>query len=539
MREARPTRSRPLRVSRVMAATAVALAGAGALAASASAATRSTSLTTLTAAPAGQTTTGGLLDAADSAFSGGPVGWLPYGGAAVSVVSDVGDTALGALAVTSAGGYTGAASPYFGVQPGARYRAAGWALASGAGHSVSFALRFYDAAGSVIGAGTEVGDAVTDSTTAWTQTVPVIGIAPAGAVTAQAVFVDVDSAAGELNYLDDVTLTQTTGVAAPLAAPLHTSGPHLLDRYGRQVTLHGINLDGLEHSPTANVTTAEVTAAQQWGANFVRIPLAEQYALPNSCGWDQNAYLSAVDTLVDAATSRGMLVLLDLHTNTPSGCATPVQQVMPDSQATTFWHTLANRYKANPLVAFDLYNEPHNVSDVVWRNGGTVTSGGVTYQTPGLQALYRTIRATGATNLVFASGNNWATSYPADYPLTKTSNLIYAAHAYTCPAGLPSTGATCNPGPGGIDDPSTLLNNWNTAGQTWPVMVTEFGFPDKWDGTYIANLTQSVTSRGWVGWDVFAFDGTNSGMFDLVKDAGPLYDPSPAGMAAVNAMLGD
>ena len=77
-----------------------------------------------------------------------------------------------------------------------------------------------------------------------------------------------------------------------------------------------------------------------------------------------------------------------------------------------------------------------------------------------MQQLYNIVRGTGATNLIFASGVNWAESFPSTAPLTGTRNLIYAAHAYTCPTGLPSTGATCTTGPDGtIYDPSRLLGN--------------------------------------------------------------------------------
>ena len=111
-----------------------------------------------------------------------------------------------------------------------------------------------------------------------------------------------------------------------------------------------------------------------------------------------------------------MFIMLDLHTNALTACAAPTQQDMPDAKAVTVWTTLANRYKSNPLVGFDLYNEPHDVSDTVWHSGGTVTSSGVTYQAVGMQTLYNTVRATGATNLVFASGTNWATAFPGDRP---------------------------------------------------------------------------------------------------------------------------
>ena len=209
----------------------------------------------------------------------------------------------------------------------------------------------------------------------------------------------------------------------------------MLDGLGRIVHFHGVDIDGLQYSNTANVTPSEMSVAQAWGANFVRLPLAENYLVPGDCSYD-SSYLSKVDAMVNAATSQGMFIMLDLHTNALTACAAPTQQDMPDAKAVTAWQTLAARYKSNPLVGFDLYNEPHDVSDAIWHSGGTVTSSGVTYQAVGMQTLYNTVRAAGATNLVFASGNNWATAFPATAPLTGTSNLIYAAHAYTCPSGL-------------------------------------------------------------------------------------------------------
>ena len=261
--------------------------------------------------------------------------------------------------------------------------------------------------------------------------------------------------------------------------------------------------------------------------------------MPGDCSYD-STYLSKVDAMVNAATSQGIFVMLDLHTNALTACAAPTQQSMPDANAVSVWTTLASRYKGNPLVGFDLYNEPHDISDAVWHNGGTVTSSGVTYQAVGMQTLYNAVRAAGATNLVFASGSNWATAFPATAPLTGTSNLVYAAHAYTCPSGLPSSGATCTVGPDGtIYDPSGLLSHFATIGRTAPVMVTEFGFPDKNDGRYITNVENYAASHGWVGWDVYAFDGSTGGLFDLWKNTGSMIEPAVSGMAVMTGMLND
>ncbi|MCW2550183.1 MAG: Endoglucanase precursor [Mycobacterium sp.] len=489
--------------------------------------------------PPGQTTTSGMLPPAASSFDSANTGWTSYGGAGVAQTLSAGHAAPGALAVTSAGGFTGAASPAFTVTPGARYSASAWLRSKATGHQVGLALQFRDASGAVISAASQLGQTLVDNHNDWSQTAPVVGFAPSNAASANVVFLDYDGPAGDLQGVDDVAVTRTVGVAAKVIGPLTTQGPNILDANSRVVHFRGIDIDGLQYSNQANVTTSEVAVAQSWGANFVRLPLAENYVVPTDCSYD-STYLSKVDAMVNAATASGMFIMLDLHTNGVTACTAPKQQLMPDPNSVTFWKTIAARYKSNPLVGFDLYNEPHDVSDRVWHFGGTVSSSGVTYSAPGMQTLYGTVRGTGATNLVFASGTGWATGFPDTMPLLLTTNLVYAAHAYTCPNGLPSSGATCTVGPDGtIYDPSGMLSHFATVSQLTPVMVTEFGFPDRNDGRYISNVINYAAGHNFVGWDVYAFDGFTSGLFDLWRTTTTPVQPTPSGMAVMTGMLGD
>ena len=489
-----------------------------------------------TTAPAGQATV--VKTAYD--FGSGLTGWSPVANPA-SWVAGIGHNAAGALAVTTAGMFTGAVSPKFAVTPGARYSADAWTLAALTGHNVGVAIKFLDSSGNAIAGSVQFSQAVTDNATTWARTNRVVGFAPANAATAEVFALSMDPSLNLIDYVDDVTVWQSTSYAAPLAGPLKTSGSKVLDAQGREVHLHGVQLGGMRATNwNANtVSTAEVDAAHRYGANFARLPVSENPMTPGDCSYDAN-YVSTVDRIVNDVTSRGMLMLLDLHTNAVSSCGDwSQQQKLPDNGAVTFWQTYAAKYKNNPLVAFDLYNEPHDVSDSVWRNGGSVFTGGVTYTTPGMQKLYDTVRATGATNLVFASGNGWASSYPAGAPLTGTSNLVWGVHAYTCPSATPANGGTCQSGPGGLEDPSGILGNFAQIGATQPVMVTEFGWPDPTDGRYLAAVDSYATSHGWVGWNAFVFNNFTGGPFDLMKDVGALWNPTQAGMAAITAMLND
>ena len=109
------------------------------------------------------------------------------------------------------------------------------------------------------------------------------------------------------------------------------------------------------------------------------------------------------------------------------------QGLMADYPGSTeFWSQVAARFANNPLAAFDLYNEPHDISIEVWLNGGTVPKYSIfPYQTTGMQQLNDAVRATGARNLVLVSGNNWANTPPTT--LVRGSNIAYEVHGYTCP----------------------------------------------------------------------------------------------------------
>ena len=530
-------------VRRVVTVTAiVAAAGWSALPAQAGHKKPTTTATTTTtsapaAAPTGQVTT----VIGQTGFDNGLAGWVSVI-APTSWTPAVGHDAPGASAVSASGQFTASASPLFAVKPGTRYAANAWALAgNGGGHKVGVALKFYTVNGTIIPGSTQMSQPVTDNSTAWSQTYRAVGFAPSDAVSASVLTVSLDNVTGVTDYFDDISVTQTTGTPAPIVPPLSTSGTAVLDGQGRSVQLHGVQLGGMKSMSWTpdTVSATEIDAAHRWGANFARLPVAENPFVSTDCSYDPN-YVSTIDRIVNDVTSRGMVLLLDLHTNAVTKCGIwDQQQKMPDSEAVAFWQAAASRYKNNPLVAFDLYNEPHDVTDSQWRNGGTITSSGVTYQAAGMQKLYDTVRATGAHNLVFASGRGWASVYPATAPLTGTNNLVWGVHAYTCPTLTPANGGTCQSGPAGVEDPSGILDSFAVVGTSQPVMVTEFGWPDPTDGDYISNVTAYVTAHRWVGWNAFTFQQFTGSQFDLLKDPGVFWDPQPTGVSVINGMLFD
>jgi 3D (Asp-Asp-Asp) domain-containing protein len=498
---------------------------------------------------------------ADFATSTG--GWSATGGT-VSWVSTPTDGSTGALAVTASGAAmsawsatvssdqlmacTGDVTP---ATPGTVYTGTAALQAETAGTGVQTMLLF--CTGTAMG--TLVWGPLTSvAATGWTSAQAVVGVAPAGTTGVVLGLVVADTSAGQRLVVGHA---QVTGVVppGPVVGPLSTSGNTIVDGTGHVITLRGVDLFGLEDSGSAPADTEQnVADIRSWGATMVRVSLGEQLWLDTSCAYDPT-YAQTVAQLVHWITADGMVALLDLHFSNPADlyptpaaaaqaaadgqCATAGQMPMADTGAITFWKQVATMFASNPLVAFDLYNEPYFVSQSVWLDGGSAidpNSGGPsTYPVVGMQQLYDTVRSTGATNLVVVSGPDWANEVPTT-PLSGT-NIVYSVHAYTCPNGPPPTfGCTSDP-----TDPSGILDAWESFSATHPVMVGEFGWPDHYQSTYMANVIAQAERSGW-SWDAFAWDGTPGSMWSLLQTGsttggpGDPYEPSPSGMPVLCAM---
>src|SRR5207244_2153921 len=108
---------------------------------------------------------------------------------------------------------------------------------------------------------------------------------------------------------------------------------------------------------------SSIDAMKAWGANAVRVPLNEDCWLAlNGAPPDRSGtnYVNAVMTYVSALNSKGLLVILDLHWNAPGTDPATSQQPMADrDHAPDLWRGVAQAFKDNGSVLFELYNEPH------------------------------------------------------------------------------------------------------------------------------------------------------------------------------------
>jgi cellulase (glycosyl hydrolase family 5)/invasin-like protein len=373
-----------------------------------------------------------------------------------------------------------------------------------------------------------------------------------------------------------VTLTETFG-------RLHTVGSHIRDAAGNNVLLRGVNFQiGLPDSyfinefPPRSVYDEFV---KTWKPNVVRlfVDLA-QWTRPcvttrRLDHYDAD-YRTAVQSYVSAMTDRGVFVILVLGSNPRKACddSTHRRFALKSSNerldAGRFWAKLAAMYRANPLVGFDLYNEPHDISNTIWQFGGVVHTE-PRWHAAGMQPLLGAVRSAGAHNLVFVEGPVWGNVVPPSLlhgsSGAAATNVVYTAHYYACPKrdrGYPGDGSVtpyrCGPGvapptpgtpcPSGSvlpawADPGRVLRNWSAwrSSHDQPIMEDEFGWPGNSSvtDTCFVKATVDYDEAHNISWSAYAFELWSDHVFSLARH--PIrhnFTPTTSGCAVYARLSG-
>jgi hypothetical protein len=248
------------------------------------------------------------------------------------------------------------------------------------------------------------------------------------------------------NVIATVANVQSFGGGA--LAGLHVSGNQILNGENQAVPLRGVDKSGSEYECLYGggvfdgpADAASVTTLGTWGISVVRLPLNEDCWLGiNNVPIGGSTYQSAIVDYVNLLTAGNMATILDLHWAAPGGTQSNQQTPMPDADhAPAFWTSVAQTFKSNSSVIFDLYNEPYpdNNADsaAAWaclKDGGSCP--GVSYQAASTQSLVDAIRATGSTNIIMVPGVQYTNSlsqWLANKPADPTGNLAASWHSYS------------------------------------------------------------------------------------------------------------
>ncbi len=209
---------------------------------------------------------------------------------------------------------------------------------------------------------------------------------------------------------NSLTPSMSQSVSNPTA--FQVIGTKVYDPNGQEFIAKGVNVftwDG-----TKNIDNYMDT----WGFNTVRVP---NYLLGS---WNQphpadDGYATN-RAIADAYTQRGAVVIFDAHDLIGSYYEGENFEVLKDH-----WRTMAQEFKDNPYVWFNLHNEPGNktAQPEKW----------VSYH----RELIDIIRAEGAQNNIVIDGETWGQDYKTRTILNKAAevmegneNIMFSLHIY-------------------------------------------------------------------------------------------------------------
>lgn len=237
---------------------------------------------------------------------------------------------------------------------------------------------------------------------------------------------------------------------------------------------YGCSTEPTDSDPLSDLSKIQASSAF-WRANVVRIQVAPENL--NSGESVSQGVLHDLSDEVRLANRLGMVAIITDQQEYFSGPPLPTATAVP------FWNTIASKFKDDPAVFFDLFNEPRlglakgsgkkgSTYWNVWRNGGTTTTAKATrYDFVGMQTLLSDIRSDGAENIVIAEGLNVDKNLKGipQYALSGT-NVAYGMEPDLTPKD---------------DTPEEWALNWGNLSKSVPIMMEAF---QDWPGSPTCNV---------------------------------------------------
>lgn len=350
------------------------------------------------------------------------------------------------------------------------------------------------------------------------------------------------------------------------AAGVFVAGNRLVDDEGRTVVLKGVNRSGSEYACVDGwgffdgpVDQASVDAMADWRVNAVRVPLnsacwlgiTSQLASENA-SFTGAAYQAAIKGYVDLLSANGMYVILDLHW---TGCGTSPclanwLKPMPErAHAAEFWGSVAEAFKDNTSVLFDLFNEPTTVDWPCWRDGGCTAFEGDEsneFTVEGMQPMVDAVRSAGAlTRPILLGGLQYANDmrgWLANLPSDPSNSLVASVHLYNFNSPCPTMVAGSQTAADAITCfTSTQYNSLDNIAKAHPVVFGELG-QEGCSSDFVDPMLTWLDQRGFsvLGWAwntadcssfpalISDYDGTPTAFGEAFRRAFTAGGPAPS-----------
>ncbi len=209
-----------------------------------------------------------------------------------------------------------------------------------------------------------------------------------------------------------LVIASLLGIAARAAPVAATTAPVPL----------GVTLSGTQWGrPLADIDAEVWAIRNDWHSNVVRFQVQQDRFSTDT------AYQAYIWAAIGEGLSAGLTVVINPQTEPVPGWT--ANEPLPTRQTLAFWGLVANAYRNNPDVVFDLFNEPRVPGTAagwdLWHSGGVYK--GATYL--GMQTVLSFIRSQGAANVVWADGPAAASTLDgvASHPLSG-GRVIYSFH---------------------------------------------------------------------------------------------------------------
>ncbi|MDR0307559.1 MAG: cellulase family glycosylhydrolase [Chitinispirillales bacterium] len=304
----------------------------------------------------------------------------------------------------------------------------------------------------------------------------------------------------------------TPSGTTPLAyhGQLSVNGNKIVNQHGEPAVLRGMSLFWDCWAGSYYTADHVRTLASEWKVGIVRSAHSGSGNEPDcGAGGDRNRTI----TVVDAAKVNGIYAIIDWHSHSAHNGRNDER-----SKALAFFAEMANRYKDEKHVMYEIYNEPCP-NNGGFRNQCTGDEWGTgTPQDirPYLQAAVDTIRKYDKNNVILV-GTPMFSQYvevATANPLTGT-NLAYVLHFY---AGADPTHR------------DVLRGRASTAlGRGYPIFITEFGMTNSdGAGAYDFEETEKwfeFSDRNFIGWANWSYSnmGGTSGALNNMNPGGGGY----------------
>ncbi|MBA2350816.1 MAG: glycoside hydrolase family 5 protein [Burkholderiales bacterium] len=258
---------------------------------------------------------------------------------------------------------------------------------------------------------------------------------------------------------------------------LQVDGPHFKDASGNIVVLRGISLIGVQNLKTERkgaefIINLLTDSSRGWHAKMLRLPVFPGQYFANPARYVQNHLQPTVDLCV----AKKLYCIIDWHY-----IDSPYKRL---GETKSFWADMAARYKDNPYILFEIFNEPVTAasgSQAEWDKWKGFA-----------QEIVDLIRQTARKNIILVGGPHYSQHMrgAVSNPVTG-KNIAYVAHIY--PGGYYPL---ANKRSGNSAD--YWEYNAGVVADQFPVVVTEWGFgSDAYNETKGELATFGLPFKAW------------------------------------------